>query len=155
MTSEGLGEMFEGDSADTCAGKFPLTLMGAERRVSRAQTRERGPHRREWKFWSYCYSCKPIFVWYAMIFYRLFGAALWRYVCGVPLWAWLHIQKCANILLQTLVFPHLSVHVSFIVKISVQVGNLAKLSKPIHSTISNNSFLFLHLHIWWIWRRKL
>ena len=23
MTSEGLGEMFEGDSADTCAGKFP------------------------------------------------------------------------------------------------------------------------------------
>ena len=28
MTSEGLGEMFEGDSADTCAGKFPLTSMG-------------------------------------------------------------------------------------------------------------------------------
>ena len=28
MTSEGLGEMFEGDSADTCAGKFPLGLMG-------------------------------------------------------------------------------------------------------------------------------
>ena len=27
MTSEGLGEMFEGDSADTCAGKFPLVLM--------------------------------------------------------------------------------------------------------------------------------
>jgi hypothetical protein len=23
MTSEVLGEMFEGDSADTCAGKFP------------------------------------------------------------------------------------------------------------------------------------
>ena len=42
MTSEGLGEVFKGDSADTCAGKFPLTLMGAERRVSRAQTRE-GP----------------------------------------------------------------------------------------------------------------
>ena len=50
MTSEGLGEMFEGDSADTCAGKFPLTSMGAERWVSRAQTRERGPHRREQKF---------------------------------------------------------------------------------------------------------
>ena len=49
MTSEGLGEMFEGDSADTCAGKFPLMSMGAKRRVSRAQTRERGPHRREWK----------------------------------------------------------------------------------------------------------
>ena len=28
MTSEGLGEMFEGDSADMCAGQFPLTLMG-------------------------------------------------------------------------------------------------------------------------------
>ena len=28
MTSEGLGEMFEGDSADMCADKFPLVLMG-------------------------------------------------------------------------------------------------------------------------------
>ena len=28
MTSEGLGEMFEGDSADTCAEKFPLISMG-------------------------------------------------------------------------------------------------------------------------------
>ena len=28
MTSEGLGEMFEGDSANTCAGKFPLVSMG-------------------------------------------------------------------------------------------------------------------------------
>ena len=28
MTSEGLGEMFEGDSADTCAGKFPLVSRG-------------------------------------------------------------------------------------------------------------------------------
>ena len=28
MTSEGLGEMFEGDSADTCSGKFPLVSMG-------------------------------------------------------------------------------------------------------------------------------
>ena len=27
MTSEGLGEMFEGDSADMCAGKFPLRSM--------------------------------------------------------------------------------------------------------------------------------
>ena len=30
MTSEGLGEMFEGDSADTCAGKFPLVSMGVQ-----------------------------------------------------------------------------------------------------------------------------
>ena len=29
MTSEGLGEMFEGDSADTLTGKFPLVSMGA------------------------------------------------------------------------------------------------------------------------------
>ena len=28
MSSEGLGEMFEGNSVDTCSGKFPLTLMG-------------------------------------------------------------------------------------------------------------------------------
>ena len=28
MTSKGLGEMFEGDSADTCAGKFPLVPIG-------------------------------------------------------------------------------------------------------------------------------
>ena len=28
MTSEGLGEMFEGDSADMCAGKFPPVSMG-------------------------------------------------------------------------------------------------------------------------------
>ena len=27
MTSEGLGEMFEGDSADMCDGKFPLVPM--------------------------------------------------------------------------------------------------------------------------------
>ena len=28
MTSEGLGDVFEGDSADTSAGKFPLMLIG-------------------------------------------------------------------------------------------------------------------------------
>ena len=28
MTSEGLGEMFDGDSADMCTGKVPLMLMG-------------------------------------------------------------------------------------------------------------------------------
>ena len=33
MTSEGLGEMFEGDSADKCAGKFPLVLMGGRAEV--------------------------------------------------------------------------------------------------------------------------
>ena len=33
IDSEGLGEIFEGDSADMCAAKFPLMLKGAERRV--------------------------------------------------------------------------------------------------------------------------
>ena len=28
ITYEEFGEMFEGDSADKCAGKFPLMLMG-------------------------------------------------------------------------------------------------------------------------------
>ena len=28
MTSKGLGEMFEGDSADMCTGKLPLVSMG-------------------------------------------------------------------------------------------------------------------------------
>jgi hypothetical protein len=28
MTSEGLGEMLEGDSVDMCARKFPLVSMG-------------------------------------------------------------------------------------------------------------------------------
>ena len=30
MTSEGLGEVFEGDSADMCAEKFPLVSMGGQ-----------------------------------------------------------------------------------------------------------------------------
>ena len=28
MTSEGLGDIFEGDSSDMCTGKFPLMSMG-------------------------------------------------------------------------------------------------------------------------------
>ena len=35
--------MFEDDSAGRVARKFPLTLMGAERRIPRARTREQGP----------------------------------------------------------------------------------------------------------------
>ena len=50
MTSEGLGEMFEGDSADMCARKFPLMLLGDERTVLRAQMLSEDPHRREQKF---------------------------------------------------------------------------------------------------------
>ena len=43
MTYEGLEEMFEGDSADTCALKYLLVSMGGQARVSHVQTRERGP----------------------------------------------------------------------------------------------------------------
>ena len=39
MTSEGLGEMFEGDSADMCAGKFPLVSMGGRADTSSARRR--------------------------------------------------------------------------------------------------------------------
>ena len=49
MTSEGLGEMFGGDSADTCAGKFPLMLMGDKRTVKHVQTVSEDPHRRDRK----------------------------------------------------------------------------------------------------------
>ena len=59
MTSEGFGEMFEGDSADTWAGKIPRVSMGAERRVSRAQTRERGPPSALAEFYFlFCYETK-------------------------------------------------------------------------------------------------
>jgi hypothetical protein len=30
MTSEGMGEMFEGDAADMCVGKFLLVSMGGQ-----------------------------------------------------------------------------------------------------------------------------
>ena len=38
MTSDWLWEMFEGDSADTCAGNVSLMSMGAERKVYHAET---------------------------------------------------------------------------------------------------------------------
>ena len=43
MTSEGLGEMFEGDSADTCGGKFPLVSMGGRADRQACADGERGP----------------------------------------------------------------------------------------------------------------
>ena len=52
MTSEGLGEMFEGDSADMCAGKFPLMLMGgrANGQSCAVQTVSEDPHRHKRNF---------------------------------------------------------------------------------------------------------
>ena len=43
MTSEGLGEVFEGDSADMCAGKFPLVSMGGRVNGQACADGERGP----------------------------------------------------------------------------------------------------------------
>ena len=46
MTSEGLGEMFEGDFADTCGGKFPLLLMGERANGQACLDGERGRGRK-------------------------------------------------------------------------------------------------------------
>jgi hypothetical protein len=43
MTSEGLGEVFKGDSADTCTGKFPLVSMGGQGNGKACADGERGP----------------------------------------------------------------------------------------------------------------
>ena len=43
MTSEGLGEMFEVDSADICTGKFPLMLMRGGANGQACTDGERGP----------------------------------------------------------------------------------------------------------------
>ena len=43
MTSEGLGEVFKGDSAGRCAGKFPLVLMGGQANSQACANGERGP----------------------------------------------------------------------------------------------------------------
>jgi hypothetical protein len=42
MTSEGLGEVFESDSADMCAGKYPLVLMGGRANGQAYADGERG-----------------------------------------------------------------------------------------------------------------
>ena len=43
MTSEGLGEMFEGDCADMCGKKIPLMQMGAQLNGQVGAEGERGP----------------------------------------------------------------------------------------------------------------
>jgi hypothetical protein len=43
MTSEGLGEVFKGDSADMCTGKFPLVSMGGRAERQACADGERGP----------------------------------------------------------------------------------------------------------------
>jgi hypothetical protein len=43
MTSEGFGEVFKGDSADMCVGKFPLVSMGGQADRQACADGERGP----------------------------------------------------------------------------------------------------------------
>ena len=43
MTSEGLGEMFEGDSADRFTREFPLMLMGRRGKGQACADGEQGP----------------------------------------------------------------------------------------------------------------
>jgi hypothetical protein len=43
MTLEGLGEMFKGDSADMCARKCSLVLMGGRANGQACADGERGP----------------------------------------------------------------------------------------------------------------
>ena len=43
MLSKVLGEMFEGDSADMCVGKFPLMLMGGQANGQACADGELGP----------------------------------------------------------------------------------------------------------------
>jgi hypothetical protein len=43
MTLEGLGEVFKGDSGDTCTGKFPLVSMGGRANSQVCTDGERGP----------------------------------------------------------------------------------------------------------------
>jgi hypothetical protein len=42
-SSEGLGEVFKGDSTDTCAGKFSLVSMGGRVNGQACADGERGP----------------------------------------------------------------------------------------------------------------
>jgi hypothetical protein len=43
MTSEGLGEVFKVDSADTCDKKFPLVSMGGQENGQACTDGEQGP----------------------------------------------------------------------------------------------------------------
>jgi hypothetical protein len=58
---EGLQDMFEGDSADMCGGKFPLMLMGGRAEgLACAEPGARTPNRREWNLSKY--NCQNIIV---------------------------------------------------------------------------------------------
>jgi hypothetical protein len=50
MTSEGLREVFKGDSADKCTGKFPLVSMGGQANGQACADGERGPPSARAKF---------------------------------------------------------------------------------------------------------
>ena len=60
MTSEGLGERFEGDSKDTCTGKFPLVSMGGQAEgLAYADSGARTPIRARENFLSFLFFSIP------------------------------------------------------------------------------------------------
>jgi hypothetical protein len=52
MASERLGEMFKGDSADTCAGKLLLVSMGGRANGQACADGERGPPSARAEIWN-------------------------------------------------------------------------------------------------------
>jgi hypothetical protein len=51
MTLEGLGEVFKGDSAERCAGKFPLVSMGGRVNGQACADGEGGPPSARVEIW--------------------------------------------------------------------------------------------------------
>ena len=81
MTSEGLGEMFEGDSADTCAGKFPLVSMGGRAEgLACADLGARTPIGASGNFDIACHSSKDIIHFSGPITLRLVWWTLWTLI---------------------------------------------------------------------------
>ena len=60
MSSKQSGEMVEGNSTDTCAGKFQLMSMGGLVGVLREQTRD--PHRLEWNSYHFVSAVEKTFL---------------------------------------------------------------------------------------------
>ena len=64
MTSEGLGVVLKGDSADKCAGKYPLVSMGGRANSQVCADGERGPpSARAEIFTKAIYVSKWLYIW--------------------------------------------------------------------------------------------
>jgi hypothetical protein len=92
MTSEGLREMFEDDSADMCAAKFLLILMGGQ---VEGQTRERGPPSGRAEFFTVFTLQKSCFsVQIHVLWMLLFHNIIVSFVCCGILFCWLCACCC-------------------------------------------------------------